>query len=622
MRLVKLSPVIASVLLLAAGLVQLSCQSTRPPSVLLIAVDDLTVLDVVCNDEDTDSDRSGLKNLCDESVRFTHAFAPSPLVVPTLSSMLTGLYPFQHGVHSNGNPGLAPQWKTVVETALEHNYRTAFFSGGPPVWRKSGLNQGVELFDDNLIPSVQTLYRPLSMTSRSLLQWLRQDVGSSKPFFATVYAPDLIFTNTVTTNEFGEARNLSHESLLDELSENLFTLFTELKETQRWNDTMIIVVGLNGHTSDDRPGELSPTNLHSENTQVALFIKPPREAREARDESLRWKIDRNVSLADIGATLFELLGSPKNPNNPSPMFPLHSFSQIIKKTQPEWSEDRYILMESAWGEWRGMSNRRTSILDSHTLFIYDSPVKIFNTLTDRLELNALRGAELSGPEKQNIFQAFKEANAQPWQGLPPEVLKKYSSSLYRWFRTDQKASLLKDLRAQLNTKTPDPEVLQWAGLLAHQLKNWNGFKAIGIKGEQPFWQFVAERNGALGANVNFSFFSDPCLRLLEIPKIESTDFKKCDDALFLDFIDWQRADVLNLSRDLQRRRFERAYLTALIDQKIREGNLATTLIWDLPKSAPLGPQLTDLVLSLPEYQKIRLSLQRAIQESGSWQAED
>lgn len=619
MRLVKLSPLIAIVMLLAASLVQVSCQSSRVPSVLIIAVDDLTVLDVVCNEDSEESERSGLEILCQESVRFTHAFTPSPLAVPALASLLTGLYPFQHRVHNNGTPPLDPQWTSVAEVALRQNYRTGFFSGGPPVWRKSGLNQGFELFDDNVIPAVQSLYRPFAQTSRSFLQWIRQDVGASKPFFAMIYAPDLIFTNTVTMNEFGEARNLSHESQLDEFSDNLFDLFNELKGSHRWYDTTIVVVGINGHTSDDRPGELGPTNLHSENTQVALFVKP---ARKPSDDPLRWKIDRNVSLGDIGETLFDMFGLKENPNKPSAAFPLYSFSQILKKTQPDWNEDRYILMETDWGKWHGFSNGRTAILDKHILFIYDTPVKIFNTLTDRLEVNPLRGSEMSGPDKQKIFQAFKEADAQNWQGLPAPVLAKYSPGLYRWLRQDQKPSLLKDLRARTSGKNVDPAVLSWVGLLAHELRDWNALKSAGAKADQPLWQFVADRNGAVGPTVNFSFFSDPCLRLLELPKIESTDFRKCENPLFLDFIDWQRADILNLSQDLQRRRFERAYLTNAIDLSIGEGNLATTMIWDLPPKARVGPQLIDLVLSLPEYQKQRQALLRSLQNSSAWLNDD
>lgn len=619
MRLVKMSPLIAFVILLTGSLVQVACRSSRAPSVLIIAVDDLTVLDVVCSEDADETERPGLETLCEESVRFTHAFTPSPLAVPAITSLLTGLYPFQHRVHNNGSPALDPQMTTVAETAFRQNYRTAFFSGGAPVWRKSGLSQGFELFDDNLVPAVQTLYRPFSQTSHSLIQWVRQEVGPRRPFFATVYVPDLIFTNTVTTNEFGEARNLSHESQLDEFSDNLNNVFNDLKASQRWNDTTVIVVGLNGHTSDDRPGELSPLNLHSENTQVAMFVKPVRKPTQA---PLPWKIDRNVTLADLGATLFDLFGERENPNNPSPAFPVYSLASTLKKAEPTWSEDRYILMESDWAAWRGYSNRRSAILDKHTLFIYDSPLKIFNTLTDRLELSALKGSEFSGPDKQKVFQAFKEADAQVWLGLPASVTAKYSVGLYRWLRQDQKPSLLKDLRQRSVGKNPDPEVLQWAGLLAHELKYWNSLKALGAKANEPLWQFVADRNGASGPTVNFSFFSDTCLRLLEVPKIESADVRKCENPLFLDFIDWQRAETLNLSPDLQRRRFERAYYNNLVDSNIREGNLATTLIWDLPPTSHVGPQLVDLVLSLPEFQKQKQILTKALQNFSAWPSED
>ncbi|MBC7371360.1 MAG: sulfatase-like hydrolase/transferase [Bdellovibrionaceae bacterium] len=606
-------------LVLVASLVQLSCQSSTKPSVLVIAVDDLSVLDVLCNEEEESTAASGIEILCKESVRFTHAFNTSPISVPTLASILTGVYPFQHKVRNNGAPGLDASFVTVAEKALESKYRTAFFSGGPPVWRKSGLNQGFELFDDAIIPGRQSLYRNLGTTSKQLLQWIKHEVGSSSSFFAMIYVPDLIFTNTVTQNEFGEARNLSHESQLDELDANLFNLFRELKNQNRWDNTTVVVVGLNGHTDDDRPGELSPNNLHSENTQVALFIKPQ---QKARDEALQWKIDRNVSLVDLGQTLFDLVGTTKNPNKTSFTFPTYSLSRVLHKAQPDWPENRLILLESDWAQWRGLSGRRHAVLDSHTLFLYDDPIRIFNTLTDRLETNTIRVTELPTGEKIRIVQALNEIGAQPWQGLDKSVIRKYSPAFFRWLRSDQKASLLRDLKSKALSKEPDPDVLRWAALLAFDLKEWNMLKTIGVKANVPLWQFVADRNGASGPTVNFSFFQDPCLRLLEIPQFDSTDLKKCDNPLFLDFIDWQRSDIRSLSKGMQKRRFERAYLTSLIDQDIQEAGLATTLIWDLSLKNTLGPKITDLVLGLPEYQKQRANLYKALQNSAQWQEED
>jgi hypothetical protein len=619
MRVVKASSIFAVLLVLTTGLVQLSCQSSTKPSILVIAVDDLSVLDMLCNEDDSGTSQSGIEILCKESVRFTHAFNTSPMSVPSLASIVTGLYPFQHKVRNNGAPGLDPAFDTVAEKALENKYRTAFFSGGPPVWRKSGLNQGFELFDDSIVPARQTLYRSFATTSKLLIQWIRHEVGGSSPFFAMIYAPDLIFTNTVTVNEFGEARNLSHESQLDELDDNLYTLFKELKSMKRWDDTTVVVVGLNGHTDDDRPGELGPSNLHSENTQVALFIKPQ---QKARDEALQWKIDRNVSVVDLGQTLFDLVGIDKNPNKTSFTFPTYSLSRVLHKTQPDWPENRLILLESDWAQWRGLSNRRHAVLDSHTLFMNDNSVQVFNTLTDRLETNPLRISELPFTEKTRIVQALNEIGAQPWQGLSKEVIRKYSPAFFRWLRQDQKGSLLKDLKAKTQTKNPDPDILRWAALLAFDLKDWNSLKALGLKADHPLWQFVADRNGATGATVNFSFFQDPCLRLLEVPKFDAGDLKKCENPLFLDFIDWQRSDLRNLSKNTQKRKFERAYLNSIIDQEIQEASLATTLIWDLSMKNPLGPHVTDLVLSLPEYQKQRAALYKSLQNSAQWQEEE
>jgi len=621
MRPVKASSIIASLLLfvvLAVSLVLTSCQPTSNNSVLVIAVHDLNVLDILCNEDMTNANRSGFEILCKESVRFTHAFNPSVLAVPTLASILTGVFPFQHRVRNNGQPGLDPQFTTVAEYALAKKYRTAFFSGGPPVWRKSGLNQGFELFDDNVIPTSLSLYRPFSFSRKSLMQWLRQDVGHSS-FFAMIYVPDLIFTNTVTKNEFGEARNLSHESQLDELDSNLFQLFSDLKASQRWNSTSLIIVGLNGHTSEDRPGELTPLNLHSENTQIALFVKP---AQKVRDEALQWKIDRNVSLVDLGQSLFELMGAEQNPNKPVGVFPVYSLTDLVQKNQIEWPQNRMILMESDWAQWRGLSNRRSAVLSNHTLLIYDREPKYFNTLTDRLETNPLRGTEMTSEDRQQILAALDAVEGEPWLGLPKDVLRRYTPGFYRWLRIDQKPPLLRDLKNRVSRKDPDVETLRWAALLAFELKDWNSLKTLGQKANQPFWQYVADRNGAAGKNAPYSMLLDPCLRLLEEPKLDSTDLRKCDNSLFLDFIDWQRADLLGLSQNTQRRRFERAYLNYLVDLNIKEGNLATTLTWDTSTRGSLGPELVDLVLSLPEYQKQRASLLKSLQNSNSWEDED
>ena len=62
-------------------------------------------------------------------------FTPSIMAVPALSSILTGLNPFEHHVHHNGKQGLSANFELLSEAVLKKGYRTDF-SLRRPVLRK------------------------------------------------------------------------------------------------------------------------------------------------------------------------------------------------------------------------------------------------------------------------------------------------------------------------------------------------------------------------------------------------------------------------------------------------------------------------------------------------------
>jgi len=107
------------------------CELTRDnqPSVLVIAVEGLSFETVGCDAEEFE----GLKDFCEESVRFSHAYTPSDMSQASMASLLTGLYPFDHGVRHNGDNFLSARFRTLAEGALARHYRTLFVSGGPPI---------------------------------------------------------------------------------------------------------------------------------------------------------------------------------------------------------------------------------------------------------------------------------------------------------------------------------------------------------------------------------------------------------------------------------------------------------------------------------------------------------
>ncbi len=592
--------------LILLSLVQLSCQANDRKSILLIAVDELSVADVNCNQEQGMGSRSGFHLLCKESIRFTHAYSPSTLSVPALSSVLTGLYPFQHKVRHNGGPGLAPEFDLSSELAVRSEYRTSFFSGGAPVFRKSGLNQGFELFDDNIVPNFNTFFRPLKKTSNQFLQWLKHDAGNS-PFFSVLYAPDLAFTTTVTTTDLGETRNLSFESQVDEFDESLYQLFQQLKTQGRWDKTTVILVGLSGHNVEERSGELAATNLHSENTQVALLIKPAQNKK--RDEAIYWKIDQNVSLVDLGRTLYDLLGETNLDEDDSD-FPSHSLFSVLKSPVAHWPEDRPILVESGWALWRSAGPLKTAAIANHVLYINDEKPKLYNTLLDRFEVNPLPLLQESILPTTTKLQNLLRKNQLPSYIAPnSEWMTKMSLPFSRWMRPDQEALLLRDLKRLSNNQPRSVDLLNWTAQIALNQKDWETLRNLGTKNKISVWQYVGEKN----LNIKgIPKTSDACIALLTLKELESSHFKECGDPLFLEMIDWLRADVRGLSKETQRKKFERSFKNYMLDQEIQRANIALGLTWDTSRDNTFAPSRVELALHLPELAKVRAQAYKAL----------
>lgn len=571
---------------------------------LVIAVDELTMTDVTCTQDD--EERSGLQILCNESVRFTHAFSPSTLSVPALSSLLTGLYPYQHKVRHNGAPGLAAELELASEVALKHDYRTSFFSGGAPVFRRSGLNQGFELFEDNIIPSFASLFRPVKKNAEEFTHWLAEEVGASA-FFSIFYVPDLLFTTSETVTNLGETRNLSFESQLSELDESLYEFFQFLKSKNRWDNTTIILVGLNGHTTSEHRQKIAPLNLNGENTQVALLIKPAQKKK--RDEAIHWKVDQNVTLVDVGRTLFEILGE-SIVDNTSPSFPSHSLLDALKNPNAPWIEDRPLLLESGWALWRKAGPLRTAGISNHVLYINDEKPLLYNTLVDRLEVNPLPLLQESILPATRKIQSLMIKNQFPaFTRLDDEWTAKLSIPFTRWMRDDQKSLLLRDLK-RLSTSNPQSlDLLNWTAQIALKQKDWATLDQLGTKNKVTLWEFVAKKN----LKAKLPKINDTCFQLLTARTLETEDLKNCGDPLFLELIDWIRAEERGLSKEAQMKRFERSFKNYILDQLIQRMNIAAGMIWDTSRANILAPSRAELALNLPEHSKIRSQVYKSLQ---------
>lgn len=566
-----------------------SFQSKGDRSVILIAVDGLNFDDISCETQSIASEGFGIQKLCNESVRFTHAYTPSTLTQPALTSILTGLFPHDHGVRDNGKNYLKGKHYTASEAALAQGYRTALFSGGMPILRNSGLQQGFEVFNDNIQPKKFAAYRNAQDTFNSFKYWLGSSVGSGN-FFVTFFLNDLNFPEEVTKTNSGEIRTKTRTSQLLEISESIGNLLKVLKDKGIYNSTTIILVGTNGHLSTLKAKELPPYSLRSENTRVTLLVKPP---QKKRDLSLKWKIDSYISTADLGTTFFDLLGATNHnfEGQNTYIAPTYTLLPAITDNKFNAQKGRLIPIESAWPKWRARSNIRFALRKQNYLIEYDKTIKVYNSHVDQKDLHALSNTTPFVTELKNETESFfRKKGIDPWRSIKNKYYEKYYYGYLRYKPKPDPASF-HNLLQYLSTYRNDKEVSSWLAQYYLSHGNWPQLKRLAVKVQQGDWLYVANQN----LKQKRPGPTSKCLKSLgKLKTKESLNRKDCKDHDFVLLYTYLKND-----KRFSAHRFINAFRSSLIAKNLAEQNYANYLVWDLNNLKYIKPSYAELTLNLP-----------------------
>jgi hypothetical protein len=550
----------------------------------VIAVEGLNFESLTCDSEEA-NDRTfeGIRAFCEEAVRFSHAYAPSTLSQATMASLMTGLYPFDHLVRNNGSDFLSARFRTLAEGAIGKGYRTVFVTGGAPIWRKSGLAQGFEVFDDTMDISAATPYRSSEDVLKIGMNWIDHE-SSNSPFFGVFFLNDLQFPQIATRTKEGEVREKSTDAQVEETAESLGGLVNWLKKKHRWNSTNIVLVGMNSRAHTENQPEPNPLSLKSPSVQVTLFIKP---ARRESDNVIQWAIDRNVSLVDVGKTMFGWLGL-EPPHSSIPELEPVDLSTALNEASPDWKEDRLVLSETAWPDWLEGSGVRWAIRQNHLLYVNDERPRIYNTLTDRLEVSPLRQTDpLWIASNAPILNLLKTAKAVRWGGMHGHWPEQIAVAQELW--QDKTAK-----RHAEGSESWSKWYLRYA-LASH---DWHEVKRLSQEAGDPIGTYFAAKH----LNETVPLPRNPCLRLIIHPgNNEKRYFSECEDERILALHAWQKAKNED-EKTAAQEKFLRLYAQETLDQQIGKLNFLNELTWDVDRENPEGPQTIDYVLTMKEFE--------------------
>jgi choline-sulfatase len=242
-----------------------------------------------------------LDALAARGTTFEQAMAHLPLTRPSHATILTGLLPHHHGVWSNGPYRLDDRFETLAERSRSGGYRTAGVVGSFILTRSFGLEQGFDLFDDEVfdVPGADP-ERPAGAVVDRAFAWMAE-ARLAPPFVLWLhfydphepYAPPEPFRDRFATDPYtGEVATMDAA---------IGHLMAELERRGWLAQTLVVAVGDHAEALGEHGEATHGYFVYESTLRVPLIMAGPRVPSGRR-------VGAPVGLVDLMPTLVEALG--------------------------------------------------------------------------------------------------------------------------------------------------------------------------------------------------------------------------------------------------------------------------------------------------------------------------
>jgi arylsulfatase A-like enzyme/Flp pilus assembly protein TadD len=168
-------------------------ETEAPADVILITIDTLRA-DTLGFRGDKRVKTPFLDSLAARGTVFTKAHAHNVVTLPSHANILTGLYPWQHGVRDNAGFTLDPKHVTIAARLREAGFATGAFVSAFPLDSRYGLDRGFDVYDDAYPTNENALdfavqERPGHETLARAAAWWQSSAGRKRFLWVHVYEP-------------------------------------------------------------------------------------------------------------------------------------------------------------------------------------------------------------------------------------------------------------------------------------------------------------------------------------------------------------------------------------------------------------------------------------------------
>ena len=271
--------------------------SAPPRNFLLISIDCLNQRQTV--EALKDYEVPTLAALARESLLFTRAYTHAPWTNPSHMSMLSGLYPRQHGrdvpwglmIDYRDLYDRVPKFPNLATLLGEAGYDTAGFVGRGPTSAAFGLGAGFDHYEET---AKNRRSSDFGASVEAFAGWLDARPEDAGPFFTFLHTFD--FHGPRPTKHKSDRRALMH------IDRDLSQLMKALEERGLAEETVIVLTGDHGSRMERIEEKCCAHGVghYEENLKVPLWLRVPgSEGKRGRSEVIARHVDLLPTILDL-----------------------------------------------------------------------------------------------------------------------------------------------------------------------------------------------------------------------------------------------------------------------------------------------------------------------------------
>jgi len=314
-----------------------------------------------------------LDALARDGARFAFAHAHAVVTLPSHTSILTGRYPFEHGVRDNSGYRVPDDARTLAEIAKDAGLATGAFVGAFPLDRRFGLDQGFDVYDD--VGGLDISETEFTMAERragevvtAARAWIAGETANDRPWFTWVHVFDPHSGYTPPPPFHQQYADDPYAGEVAYVDSALGPLLDAARNSAR--PTLVIVTSDHGEGLGDHGEATHGTFAYESTLRVPLIVAQVGAGAPTRRQGI--VSDRPVSHVDIVPSVVDALGLAKTDGLPGESLLGDLEGASGGRTAPRiYFEAMTPMLTRGWAPLMGVIEGRTKYIDLPIQEVYD-----------------------------------------------------------------------------------------------------------------------------------------------------------------------------------------------------------------------------------------------------------